>query len=384
MGGSRERMQELAFGNQKVDFSKDSDNSHIVRKPEIEQWAKDVYSFVSDKYGEENIAAFVVHLDELNPHVHCTLLPIKNGRFAYKEIFAGKDKFEYSERMKQLHSDFAEVNRKWGMSRGTSIAETGAKHRSTEEYRRMLSEECTTKEEQIERHKAVLASLQSDIRLAERRVKGLTSMVENLKHDMEEKQVQLSSLENELKAQKGDASAISEQKEKLERELAAIQSKLADKQNKLDVADRQLSDLRENMNAIKERTEELKEEAYRYSRDVHSKVDSLLKDAMLEEMVNEHRGLSARLPLSERQIFDDSLIRSVAERGTEVMQCATMLFLGMVDDATTFAETHGGGGGGSELKWGRDEDEDNRAWARRCMRMASRMMRPASGKKPKR
>ena len=286
--------------------------------------------------------------------------------------------------MKQLHSDFAEVNRKWGMSRGTSIAETGAKHRSTEEYRRMLSEECTTKEEQIERHKAVLASLQSDIRLAERRVKGLTSMVENLKHDMEEKQVQLSSLENELKAQKGDASAISEQKEKLERELAAIQSKLADKQNKLDVADRQLSDLRENMNAIKERTEELKEEAYRYSRDVHSKVDSLLKDAMLEEMVNEHRGLSARLPLSERQIFDDSLIRSVAERGTEVMQCATMLFLGMVDDATTFAETHGGGGGGSELKWGRDEDEDNRAWPRRCMRMASRMMRPASGKKPKR
>ena len=46
------------------------------------------------------------------------------------------------------------------------------------------------------------------------------------------------------------------------------------------------------------------------------------------------------------------------------------------DDATTFAETHGGGGGGSDLKWGRDEDEDNRAWARRCMRMASRMMRP--------
>jgi hypothetical protein len=56
----------------------------------------------------------------------------------------------------------------------------------------------------------------------------------------------------------------------------------------------------------------------------------------------------------------------------------------MVDDATTFAETRGGGGGGSDLKWGRDEDEDNRAWALRSMRMASRMMRPAIGKKPKR
>ena len=79
-----------------------------------------------------------------------------------------------------------------------------------------------------------------------------------------------------------------------------------------------------------------------------------------------------------------ALVRSVAERGAEVMRCATMLFLGMVDDATTFAETRGGGGGGSDLKWGRDEDEDNRAWALRCMRMASRMMRPSIGKKPKR
>ena len=114
-------------------------NTRIKRMSDIERWAKDVYSFVSGKYGEQNIAAFIVHLDELNPHVHCTLLPIKDGRFAYKEIFAGKDKFEYSARMKQLHTDFfAEVNTRWGMSRGTSISETGARHRTTEEYRRIL------------------------------------------------------------------------------------------------------------------------------------------------------------------------------------------------------------------------------------------------------
>ena len=146
----------------------------------------------------------------------------------------------------------------------------------------------------------------------------------------------------------------------------------------------QLAELKENMDAIEERTGELKEEAYKYSHDVHSKVDSLLKDAMLENMVDEWRELSARMKPSERQLFDGTLVRSVAEQGTEVMHCATLLFLGMVDDATTFAETRGGGGGGSDLKWGRDDDEDNRAWALRCMRMASRMMRPAIGKKPKR
>lgn len=384
-GGSRERMQELAFGSQKVDYEKDADNSHIQRKADIERWAKDVYSFVSGRYGEQNIAAFIVHLDEINPHVHCTLLPIKDGRFAYKEIFAGKDKFEYSARMKQLHSDFfSEVNTRWGMSRGTSISETGARHRSTEEYRRMLSEECTSIEENIKRHQQVLGELQTDIRLAERRVKGLTTMVANLEVQKAEKESLLSAAELDLKENKGSAAELAARIKMLEKELQGISRQLADKQEKLQTADRQLISLKENMDAIAERTETLKEEAYHYSQDVHSKVDTLLKDVLLEDMVSEYRSASVQMGESERQLLDGSLMQSIAERGTEVMHCATMLFLGMVDDATTFAESHGGGGGGSDLKWGRDEDEDNRAWALRCMRMASRMMRPAIGKKPKR
>ena len=384
-GGSRERMQELAFGSQKVDYEKDADNSHIQRKADIDRWAKDVYSFVSGRYGEQNIAAFIVHLDEINPHVHCTLLPIKDGRFAYKEIFAGKDKFEYSARMKQLHSDFfSEVNTKWGMSRGTSISETGARHRSTEEYRRMLSEECTSIEENIKRHQQVLGELQTDICLAERRVKGLTTMVANLEVQKAEKESLLSAAELDLKENKGSAAELAARIKMLEKELQGISRQLADKQEKLQTADRQLISLKENMDAIAERTETLKEEAYHYSQDVHSKVDTLLKDVLLEDMVSEYRSASVQMGESERQLLDGSLMQSIAERGTEVMHCATMLFLGMVDDATTFAESHGGGDGGSDLKWGRDEDEDNRAWALRCMRMASRMMRPAIGKKPKR
>lgn len=384
-GGSRKRMHELAFGTQQVDFEEGADNTRIRREGDIERWAKDVYSFVSGKYGEQNIAAFIVHLDELNPHVHCTLLPIKDGRFAYKEIFAGKDKFEYSARMKQLHTDFfAEVNTKWGMSRGTSISETGARHRTTEEYRRMLSEECTTIEENIDRHRKALSELQSDIRLAERRVKGLTTMVDNLEKSKAEKEALLSAAERDLKANSGNAAELAIRIQTLEKELVGINKQLADKQQKLQAADRQLTDLKEDMDAIKDRTEDLKEEAYKYSRDVHSKVDTLLKDVLLESVVGEYRNVSAQMDMAERQLFDGSLVQSIAERGADIMHCATMLFLGMVDDATTFAETRGGGGSKSDLKWGRDEDEDNRAWALRCMRMASRMMRPAIGKKPKR
>lgn len=62
IGGSRDQMHRLAYGFQVVDLEKDANNSQIVRMPEIEKWAQDMYKFMSNKYREENIAAFIVHL----------------------------------------------------------------------------------------------------------------------------------------------------------------------------------------------------------------------------------------------------------------------------------------------------------------------------------
>ena len=74
----------------------------------------------------------------------------------------------------------------------------------------------------------------------------------------------------------------------------------------------------------------------------------------------------------------------MATRGEEILTCAMYLYGGMMDDATTFAEGYGGGGGGSDLPWGRKEDEDDRAWAMRCMRMAHRMMKPSGSRRMRR
>lgn len=383
-GGSQLRMRELAFGDQEVDFDKGADNSSVRRMPEIEKWAQDIYAFVSGKFGEENIVGFYVHLDELNPHIHCTLLPIKDGEFAYKKIFSGRDKYEGSRRFRELHNELAAINWKWELRRGTSVAITGARHRSTEEYRRHLNEECTTLEEQVEQYRMALDDLRVEIRLAERRVKGLHTMVENLKKEQLEKETQLQAYRQELQSQSGDAMSLAGEISRLEKELAAVRDKLADKQEKLETADRQLAVLKEDMDAIQNRTGELREEAYRYSRDIHAKTDSLLKDVLVEHLVCEHRERMAHSDVSERKSFDGTLMQAVAEQGSEVLHCATLLFLGYVDAATTFAEGQGGGGGGNSLKWGRDEDEDDRHWAYRCMMEARRLMRPTAGRKPKR
>lgn len=118
--------------------------------------------------GEDNVIGFYVHLDELNPHVHCTVIPVDSrNKISFNKIFGGNI-YDFKERLFALHDELAKVNEKWGLNRGDSISVTGAKHRTTEEYRRALSRECTTLEEQIENDRELLRQLHSDIRLAEK------------------------------------------------------------------------------------------------------------------------------------------------------------------------------------------------------------------------
>ena len=61
----------------------------------------------------------------------------------------------------------------------------------------------------------------------------------------------------------------------------------------------------------------------------------------------------------------------------EIQHTALLLFAGYLDAATSMATTSGGGSdtGG----WGRDKDEDELEWARRCARMANSMCKRRKG-----
>lgn len=179
-GGNRERMREMAFGSQVLNEHEET-NSHLIRQPEVERWAKDVYGFVCQEFGEANIASFIIHLDEMNPHAHCVFVPITaDGRLCAKEVIGGMNKSEAQRHMRALHSRLAEVNRKYGLDRGDDIRETGARHRSTDEYNRNLHRENSRLESLISGRQMLLGKLDDQIRKAERRVKGLTTMIANL------------------------------------------------------------------------------------------------------------------------------------------------------------------------------------------------------------
>lgn len=389
-GGSRERMHELAFGKQSVNLSHGADNSHIRRESDIENWAIDVYNFVARKWGEENIAAFIVHLDEMNPHVHCTLLPIQDGKFAYKKMFAGKSIYDYKQMMIDIHNEFAVVNEKWGLNRGDNIAETGARHRTSEEYRRALSQECTSLEEQISESKLLLRQLQKEVAHGEKRVKGLTTMIANLEQKKADLEQEMNEISAQIQSGQGDSIELQKRIEKLSAEYEKTLGSLTDKRQKLSEANRKLTELRQLEEESKEKADEYRAQAEDYQRslressaDMTRQVQFRIADAAVSQAIIDLKKLLPPEVLSH-EALDGSFIRDLTEHGDSFLKCAAMLFVGYVDGATTIAQNCGGGGTSSDLPWGRDDDDDDRRWAMKCLAQASRMMRTSSGKSVKR
>ena len=387
ISGSHDTLRDLAFGTQEVDYSQGADNSSLERRPEIERWAKDMYDALSGKFGEENILSFIVHLDERTPHIHADLVPVtQDGRISFSKVFCGPDKYEFRRRSLALHDLFAEVNRKWGLQRGDSVAVTHAKKKSHEEYRRELSAQCSSLEREVIGRTARLEGLDRQIRLATVRIKGLRTMVSNLETGRARIEGELEGIRRSLSgtdAGTDGREALLRKEESLQRKLDDILAKLADKQGKLKAADRALADLKEQLSQSKERQAELEREILAATSKVSKIALSKVGEEALWGVLNEFRAIGEDLPEEMLDRFDDSLLQDMSRRGMQIVTCAALLSMGLVDQATTFAQNCGGGGGHAHGRWGRDPEEDERAWLLRCLARSRQMIAP-SGRKIKR
>lgn len=399
LGGNRERMRELAFGDQQVDYKKGADNRGIERKEDIEKWAVDMYNFIAKKYGEDNIIAFVVHLDEKNPHVHCTVVPVnEKNKISYNQIFGG-NKEQARLKFNQLHDEVAEFNRKWGLERGDSVMETGAKHRTSEEYWEWLSGQCTeleNKKEGLENDNTTLQKqndfLNREMNKANIRVKGLARMVENLTKRKESIEEEISSLREEVKKGQTTNDDILLKRERLEGELDDIEKQLKDKLEKLRIAEEKLDQIALKRIELERSSDEIQrtinrkmpELEDRVLRDVKNELYDIVGEQMAtrrEKVENYGNSLYGDNKIKFDNLMEDLAVttkeaESFINFPNEVAAIGGALFLGYIDQATSFAQAHGGGGGPGG-GWGRDKDDDDDRWLRKCCFMAARMMRPA-------
>lgn len=403
IGGSREQMHRLAFGEQTVNLEKGADNRNITRKEDIEKWALDMYDFVSKKFGEENIVAFIVHLDEKNPHIHCTLVPVnKKGKISYHDVF-GHSKNECRDTFKKLHDEVAERNEKWGLERGTDINTTGARHRTSEEYWQELKNKCqelenkaAEKGNEIEGKEKQIELLNKEIYRATIKSKGLSKMIENLASRKDDILGELNELEEKARDAVLEGMEYEEKKKVLENELKTVEEKLKNKKEMLHETEEKLEELADIKGRFKKEIRQMNEQLNNDKPQVEKRVlrdmESLAwKQAVAESKVftEDMKKIVNVMPEEQQKTYNEiherliegSMLDDMANRGHEVAAVATALFLGYIDKATDFAQAHGGGGGGSGDWSGKQPDEDDKAFMNRCLQSARMMMRPAGARK---
>lgn len=437
LGGNREVMRNLAFGNQKVDWEHGADNSDLKRMPEIEAWAKDAYAFMCKKYGEQNIAAFVVHLDEANPHVHCTVLPLtEKNRFSFIKTFMGgvDSRDALSKYMENLHTEYAEeVGLKYGMERGDSIKETGAVHRTTEEYRRKLWKDAQEKEEEVRENaktieqqnstitnqRGIIASLNREIKHSAARLKALATMIKNLETHKADLEQEIKKLNRNLAAGKISKEEADRKLSQINAEIKKTEEKILDKTEKLKIAESKLHDAEQRKAELEAKAHEAEQktalavEKTAKAEDKYQEIKAKYKEIApkvnlkishefgslgfhmaaldMKSRLSKYGELRNSLSPSQRdfldrtvgEIFDGSLIENVAENSANLCSVAASLYLGYLNAATRIAQSCGGGGGPG-TGWGKRDDENDMDFRRRCFGMAMKMMKPGRQQRLKR
>lgn len=401
--GSREQMHQLAFGDQRVDLTKGADNSHISRCRDIEEWAKDMYRFVAQQFGEENIVGFHIHLDEVNPHIHCAVIPVsQDNTISWKQKF-GDSRLEGRKIYAALHTELAKVNRKWGLERGADITNTGATHMSTDEYRRKivtLDSEVSDLEKEKKEFQSEIDALLQEINDLKKKVKSFETMVSNLSKQYDKLTAEIDELQRVIQQSNGDVSSIKALLDEKMSELGNVTQKLQDKKEKLAQAQADLETALLNRRKLMTFNEKLGQQAKERldMREASAKLQmtSLSNKALCDGFCR----LLPTLSPSQLQLFNNTSetpghteapidfgadmpdlgLSTLAQHTNDIISCAVLLYFGFINEATTYAVSKGGGGGGGGSCKKKDDDDDWK-WRRRCLGTATSMMKPRSVKR---
>ncbi len=374
-GGDHDTLQALAFGNQVIDYAADgtADNTHIQREKGIEQWALDIYDWMCERYGEDNIISFDVHLDETTSHVHCTIVPVvpridrKTGDVrevvSFKDLF-GKEIPDVQAYMRQLHTDlYEQVNHKYGLMRGDPVELTNTYHKNKYEMYYRLRRELPELEMRASDLRKTIADLEHQIRVCE-----------------EDKAV----LDLQLTR---DGITIAEYRKQLadiEKKQASLEARVFARKTELFNLDNEIGEKRDSQAKVKAEADAALTRNKEIHEDFKRNISTMVKGAMFDELLNGLRQVFGTLPQPSSEVLqqlDGTLAAELfAGNLNNIIEIAGKLVLASVDAATTIQPSGGGGGSSNDLPKKKD-DEDWWKYVGRSIKTARKMARTTGGRK---
>lgn len=396
IGGNHERTLEMAFGNQTVNLNKGADNSHLHRCLEVENWAMDSHRWCCEQFGKENVIGFQVHLDEKSPHCHALVIPVgrkgkeKKERVMWSAKF-GKNGGEYKAILHAMHTSLYEtVGKKYGLERGDSVEGRNVRHLDKREFYR----------EQLKLEKAI---------------KGLATMKENLESSIARLQDEIQTVRCHLSDRKITLQEADSKVDRLENEILALQEKLLDKTDKLQEKQRELNCLMKDVGNVRQIISPFKNHRIGFTAPKITEAPPTFgrekwmekQNKRIETEFNKAVAEIERLYMAEaekqvkaagqNQLVDykeyhrykkeNGQLRQYIQDTAEENSKLNEALLGLLDvlavpdfrekffaiaDALIggrpISTSSGGGGDTSDLRWdGRNPDEDEQSYRRRCM-----------------
>ena len=232
----------------------------------------------------------------------------------------------------------------------------------------------------------LLYDINAEVKKAEKRLKGLNTMLDNLEKHRLDVLAEIELLENEVINSEVEKDELDAKLRQLKTDLQLTDDKIAQRKEQLRNAIDELQKVADRRADIQHEYDDMRRQINRDLPTLHEKtirdMESIgwkLAEPDAVERSNQIEAFKETLtPKQETEfnnIFDGSMFETMANRATEMTAVATALFLGYLDQATQYAESAGGGGGPGS-GWGRKKDEDDIAFGRRCFLLAKNMLQP--------
>ena len=218
--------------------------------------------------------------------------------------------------------------------------------------------------------------LLKQIHRAEIKLKGISTMIANLHTRKDEVQEQIGLIARQFGQDGVDNADLAMQMSKLRKELDGIDEKLALRQKMLDDANATITEAKQRLAEMRYEHSRMKE-VLGEDRDLHSiQLQRNMLATFNNMLVSSLKPLVPTLTDRQQDIVNESSYSDLTRNCNQIINCAMLLSLGYIREATAYAESCGGGSSPG-TGWGRDKNEDDEHWWRRCIAVSSAMMRPA-------
>ena len=169
----------------------------------------------------------------------------------------------------------------------------------------------------------------------------------------------------------------------LANKMALLRKEMKGIDEKLAVRYKMLDDANDTINEAKARLAEMRQEHHEMLKTLGE--DNDLKAATAQRnilwtynkmLTNTFEPLVPTLSDRQQEILEESGYNDLTTNTDNILNCAMLLALGYIREATTYAQSCGGSSSPG-TGWGRDKDDEDEHWWRRCIAQSAAMMRPA-------